>query len=75
MADSENYMVIEVRISQQELREHYYNEVLPRDVREAQIRDYLETLGLRPRHGPGGTMEIWDDPATGERRYRQCIPR
>jgi hypothetical protein len=66
------YMVIQVKVSHYEVcRQVPYG--LHRDRREASLKDYLETLGLRPRHGCG-TMEFLDDPDGSFRTYRQTIP-
>ena len=67
------YLMIEVRVSIRALqRESFLGAT--RDEREQHLKDYLETLGLRPRHG-GGTLQWWDDPAVAYRQYRQTIPR
>jgi hypothetical protein len=67
------YMVIQVTVSRRELSAQMPL-AADRDTREAALKTYLETLGLRPRHGCG-TLEMWDDPASGYRTYHQRIPR
>ena len=73
MTDSTPYLVLEVHVSQDDLHRHSFVGATRKE-RDHHLKDYLETLGLRPRHGCG-TLEWWDDPTQAVRHYRQAIPR
>jgi hypothetical protein len=72
-AESQDYLVIQVTVSAFDLQRQRFNGST-REERDTALKDYLETLGLRPRHGCG-TLEWWDDPVCYQRHYRQRIPR
>ena len=72
MAEASPYMVLVVRVPYRELSVHMPL-VADRDRRAEGLKNYLETLGLRPRYGCG-TIEFFDDPASDCRTYRQTIP-
>ncbi len=65
------YLILRVTVTAHDLQRHQVGET--RDAREAALKNYLETLGLRPRHG-NGTMEFSEDFATGNRTFIQKIP-
>lgn len=70
---SADYLVIHVTLTQRELMAQSFRGA-SRQERETHLKDYLETVGLRPRHGCG-TMEIWQDVASSTVHYRQHIPK
>lgn len=73
MPQSEDYLVIHIRVSRHALVKHQFLG----KTREDQIveyQTYFATLGLLPWHGCK-TITEWEDPATNHIHYRQQIPR